>query len=198
MTPYYLMFGREVITPLTFLNPLPEESINEHSYMQVLREQMEAAYEWVCLKLSRSLERQRRNYDKFEKEKIFEAGEQVWVYQPTAIGVPLRVLNPKWRGPHRVVRQLPAGLYVVMFEPTLSYLNLTAKLKVIHGNRLCKYRNRTPIVEKPVIQKLNTAEEREAELLDEEVEDTLETQIIQLRVLSERLSRRPQRLDDYN
>lgn len=71
-----------------------------------------------------------------------------------------------------------------MFEPH-------GQEKVIHSNRLRKYRIRTPIVEEPVIPKLDTAEDLEAELPDEEIEDTLETQTIQLRVRPERLCRRP-------
>ncbi len=189
-TPNYLMFGREVVTPLTLLDPLPEESVNEHNYVQVLRERMETAYEWVRLKLSRSLERQRRNYDKVVKEETFNVGEQVWVYQPTAVGLPSRALNPKWRGPHRVIKQLPAGLYVIMFGPH-------GQEKVIHGNRLRKYHNRTPIMDEPVNQELNTVEEREAELPDEEIDDNLETRPIQSHTRPERLRRRPQRLDDY-
>ena len=190
-TPNYLMFGREVVTPLTLLDPLPEEPMNEHAYVQALRERMEVAYEWVRLKLSRSLERQRRNYDKAVKEETFQVGELVWVYQPTAIGVPSRALNPKWRGPLRVVKQLPAGLYVIVSEPR-------GQEKVIHGNRLRKYCNRTPTEDELVIQEPNTAEENEAELPDEEVEDILETRPIQLRARPERIHRRPQRLDDYN
>ena len=78
MTTNYLMFGHEVVIPLTLLAPLSEKTIQAYtSYTQQFRERLESACSWVMLELGRQLERQKRNCDRKVREEIFNENDLV-------------------------------------------------------------------------------------------------------------------------
>ncbi len=205
MTPNYLMFGREVVIPLTLLAPLPERTVQEYTgYAQQLRERLESAYSWVILELGRHLERQKRNYDRKVKEEIFNENDLVWMYQPTVVGTASRALNRKWIGPCTIVKRLPAGLYVIRTNQN--------KEKVLHGNRLRRYYAR-PICEDENNPNVGVVSEEFEEEMSDETDNVLNNDMNldqflesspnrnhapQLLNRPQRHHRRPHRLNDFD
>lgn len=96
--------------------------MNEHTYVQELRERMEATNEWVRLKLSRSLKRQRRNYDKFVKEETLRLGKKCGFISQQQLEYHRELLIQNGEGHIELSDNYQRA-------STLSCLNLTAKKK---------------------------------------------------------------------
>ena len=106
-TPNYLMFGREVYTPIDLV--LGRTDDNPQSYCDWVEERaaiMESAYDQTRTHLGFTAEREKRYYDVRVRPAQFKVGDWCWCYWPR------RRVNrsPKWQrfydGPYLVVKVL--------------------------------------------------------------------------------------------
>jgi hypothetical protein len=76
------------------------------------------------------LRRQKTYYDLHVREKDFQVGDKVWLYDPGVAHVPSKALRVVWTGPWEVSEIRPGGVFVIQ---------KARASKVVHGNRLRKY-----------------------------------------------------------
>jgi transposase InsO family protein len=133
-SPFYLMYGREPLSPLDSVlpeYPLEPEEINEH--LEKLRTARSAAR----ASLEEAQKRMKEQYDKKSNEINYQVGELTWVWFPhLQVGASKKLLN-KYSGPYVLIEQTSP----VNFKIAKAHNNQVLKYPV-HVNRLKKYYTR--------------------------------------------------------
>ena len=131
-TPNYLMYGREVTTPIELAYPLqPREFVSTSGYAQEMEEALLEAYQHVRVSLKQAAERQKKSYDTGTHINEFSPGDAVYQLCP----VREDKLSPRWRGPFIVVKLRGGPLYLVQGA---------RKAFIAHQDRLKAYRPALP------------------------------------------------------
>ena len=120
-SPNMLMLGREVSLPLdltTRLSTVESEANLTEDYALRLRETMQSAHERAREHLKASARRQKKTYDRKTMPTTLEAGQLVWLHNPSK----RRGLSPKlqrrWEGPCRIVDKLSDVTYRIQRRPS--------------------------------------------------------------------------------
>ena len=108
-TPNYLMFGREVNSPISLVLGKTQDEPNENSYLSLVSDRVdkfEKAYELTRMYLKKSAERNRNNYNLRTKTVSYDIGDWVWYYYPRRY----TKRSPKWQkmytGPFERIQKL--------------------------------------------------------------------------------------------
>ena len=202
-SPNYLMFGREVATPLEVMYRMPNlaRNIPPNQWAWDLKEKLEAAHSLVRQHTSEAMLRQKSQHDQKLSWQAFKPGDEVYVYFPRyAVGKSPK-LTQFWRGPFAVEAKLPDLTYKVNCGPR-------GKPQVIHVDRMRLKRRQELSHENPEVEETSdcTAPEKveladsndeNKEVNDENYEHVDETQSEKYLIPEVRVRKRPKWLSDY-
>jgi len=128
-TPFFLMFGRDPITPLDQILLTPAKK-----YMEVpnYKEQMIRTFQEVWTKAARNIETAQKNSEKYYKTRPLQytVGDLVNVYSPVVKKGRTKKLTKQWLGPYRIIAVRDTTL-------TVQKLSNVKKIEQVHMNR-CK------------------------------------------------------------
>ena len=136
-TPSMMMLGREAEVPLDLImgTPLDASSTkNETSYVQALRERLDAVHGFAREHLRMETDRQKRYYDhRGVQHHVYNYGDPVWLYNPKRKkGRSPKLQNDLYEGPFLVLKRLDDLTYRIQ-------KGARGKPKVVHHNRLKPY-----------------------------------------------------------
>ncbi|KAL5497228.1 hypothetical protein EMCRGX_G013661 [Ephydatia muelleri] len=115
---FQLMYGRHP-QPNTIT---PARGYEATSYQAVLQAKMAELQDLVEAHVAESAHRQKVNYDRHSEERLFKAGDRVWLSVPTA-----GKLDPRWEG-NWIIKSLKSPVTVEISDGV--------RKKVVHINRL--------------------------------------------------------------
>ena len=175
VTPFEMMFGREVVLPehLMFNLPVSIEQVPQESveYVDHLRKRFQLVYQYVRQHAQKGMQRQKTGYDQKENTPcVFQRGDHVWLYTPA---VP-RGKSPKfhrpWQGPYEILRKKGEVTY------DIRRLAHPRKRLIVHYNRLKPFLQATPHGEQESREEDEMATPRDEQESDEEEEIKKEPQ----------------------
>ncbi|UYV72292.1 K02A2.6-like [Cordylochernes scorpioides] len=111
-SPFYLVHGRDVETPLDTILTYREEA-NLEDYVECLVTNAEDARQLARLNILKAQEKDKSRYDKSHRSVQYRAGDLVWVYTPVRKQGLSEKLLKRYFGPYKVVRQLSEVTYEV-------------------------------------------------------------------------------------
>ena len=125
------MLGREVSLPVQVMAGLPlteGEPMCTTEYAIWLGETMGRAFRYARERLGKSVDRQKKVYDRLAKDRDFLVGDWVWYfYTPKT-----QKFGRIFLGPYLVIRKLSQVTYVIQAERT-------RKPKVVHVDHLKRF-----------------------------------------------------------
>ncbi len=136
-SPVFLMFGREFRSPVDILDPTddPQETTYD-DFVEFQRDKMRLAYEFVRQELGKSVERNKRYYDRQLKgQKTFQTGDWVFYFYPRKY----RNQTPKWSslwvGPYCILQRIGPVLYrICKSRRSKPFIVHVDKLKPCYGD----------------------------------------------------------------
>ncbi|UYV84069.1 hypothetical protein LAZ67_X001057 [Cordylochernes scorpioides] len=111
-SPFYLVHGRDVETPLDTILTYREEA-NLEVYVESLVTNAEDARQLARLNILKAQEKDKSRYDKSHRPVQYCAEDLVWVYTPVRKQGLSEKLLKRYFGPYKVVRQLSEVTYEV-------------------------------------------------------------------------------------
>uniref|UniRef100_A0A3Q2ZZT4 Gypsy retrotransposon integrase-like protein 1 n=1 Tax=Kryptolebias marmoratus TaxID=37003 RepID=A0A3Q2ZZT4_KRYMA len=139
-TPYFLTHGREARAPIDMLlgpqlqcgpgHDSPDE------FVLSLRRRLETAFRQCRDNSVTASDKQRTFYDRGQKHDPYEAGDLVWLNDPTESR---RKLAPHWKGPYIVQQRLDRDESVGVTYVISSPFGEEAPLQTVHYDRLRRY-----------------------------------------------------------
>lgn len=135
-SPALLMLGREIRTPAEMMMGRPPDAPATPpgpEYAKKLQDRLDSAHEFARNQLQNAAARQKRNYDVHSKGRHFEAGEQVWVYNPQRKKGRSPKLDSDWVGPCIILERLGEVVYRVQLPPR-------GRKVALHRDRLAPYK----------------------------------------------------------
>ena len=137
-SPNFLMFGRELYTPLDVIIKTPlDTQISSDEYVDRQQHLLHNAYWIVRDHLNAAMQTNKRYYDESVHKHLYSVGEWVWYYKPRL----QTGKSPKWSrlysGPFRVMQRLSDITYVIQQRPQSQPL-------VTHIDKLKKYEGPIP------------------------------------------------------
>ena len=136
-SPYYLMFGRNMLMPLELIMPTPDEECvpkdSEDSVDHFLRRlltTMRQVFQLVRMNLGRALDLQKKQYNKKHWPKHFYTGQGVWLYNPRRkVGRTPKLDSGFEPNPYAVVRIIGGVLCEIQQSPR-------SKARIVHCDKL--------------------------------------------------------------
>lgn len=115
-SPNYLMFGREVQTPLDIMYEMPTsvKSIPENRWAWELKEKMETAHRLVRENIGGAMLRQKSLHDRKVSWERFNEGDKVYVFFPWHMTGQSPKLTNFLRGPFKVSERITDVTYKVL------------------------------------------------------------------------------------
>ncbi|UYV79636.1 K02A2.6-like, partial [Cordylochernes scorpioides] len=107
-SPFYLIHGRDVETPLDTILAYRENTSLE-DYVESMVTNAEDARQLARLNILRSQERDKSRYDQSHRPVHYKTGDLVWVFTPVRRQGLAEKLLKRYFGPYRVNRQLSKG-----------------------------------------------------------------------------------------
>ncbi|UYV71040.1 hypothetical protein LAZ67_8001511, partial [Cordylochernes scorpioides] len=111
-SPFYLVHGRDVETPLDTILTYREEA-NLEDYVESLVTNAEDARQLARLNILKAQEKDKSRYDKSHRPVQYRTEDLVWVYTPVRKQGLSEKLLKRYFGPYKVVRQLSEVTYEV-------------------------------------------------------------------------------------
>ncbi|UYV66458.1 hypothetical protein LAZ67_4001743 [Cordylochernes scorpioides] len=111
-SPFYLIHGRDVETPLDTILAYRENTSLE-DYVESMVTNSEDARQLARLNILRSQERDKSRYDQSHRPVHYQTGDLVWVFTPVRRQGLAEKLLKRYFGPYRVNRQLSEVTYEV-------------------------------------------------------------------------------------
>ncbi|UYV71491.1 K02A2.6-like [Cordylochernes scorpioides] len=111
-SPFYLVHGRDVETPLDTILTYREEA-NLEDYVECLVTNAEDARQLARLNILKAQEKDKSRYDKSHRPVQYRAEDPVWVYTPVRKQGLSEKLLKRYFGPYKFVRQLSEVTYEV-------------------------------------------------------------------------------------
>ena len=136
-SPASLMFGRELRLPIDLLYQRPEEEDLHTPYVEALQERMDKVHDYARNQLQLSSDRMKRYHDVGTASRLFDVGDPVWLYNPRRVKGLTPKLQKPWEGPYTVLKRINDLVYRIQLSPR-------TKPKVVHLNRLWRYRGEHP------------------------------------------------------
>ena len=136
-TPNYLMLGREVRAPVDVMygtGELQGENESYDSYVETIKERMQAAHDQVRQHLGRAAERNKRYYDMRVRPSVFNVGDWVYYYNPRKYKGKQEKWLRKFTGPFLVVAVLgPVNYRLQKSRKSPSFVSHVDKIKPFYG-----------------------------------------------------------------
>ncbi|KAI8511935.1 hypothetical protein Bbelb_110350 [Branchiostoma belcheri] len=105
-TPFFLTHGREANLPADVIfgpNPQASSTVTSMAYARSLASSLRTAFKQVRQNTRQASNKQKLAYDVDVSHKPYQAGERVWLHDPTTVR---QKLKPKWKGPYTVIERL--------------------------------------------------------------------------------------------
>ena len=150
-SPYFLLFGRNMTTPLdTLLLPPTDLPKNAKSYVDTLLQNLDVARKTAVENVKNNSQANKRAHDSTAKEPPFFVGQMVMRTDPHVPSGDSAKLHNPYHGPHYIVDKGPTPTYKLRDARTHKLSN-----SFIHANRLKPYsppedRRYTVIPEDPI------------------------------------------------
>lgn len=124
-TPNMLMLGREVNTPVDLLYKTPnsQENLSQDEYVTKLQKAIWRAHELAREMLNTTHKNMKRDYDVRVLEKQYNVGDYVYVLDTAKIKGRAKKLDPPWKGPGIICKQLSPYVYKVRFYRGVVNMN---------------------------------------------------------------------------
>ncbi len=152
VTPFSLMFGREVCLPIDVMYGTPcEQSSSTSEFSQSLRSRLDKSYSRVREHMKIAQQRQKTLYDHRKQGAPYNVGDRVWLHVSVVPRGASRKLHRPWKGPYKVVKIINDVVYRVQKEDT------PRKRVVVHFDRLKPFFSK-PVVESEIIPLLPVQE----------------------------------------
>ena len=131
-SPYFLVFGREMLTPIDTEMIPPADVPNTHAqHLKQIVENLRLATTLAKENVKHNIERNRKAYDATAKDPDFKIGQTVLLYTPHVQKGLSAKLQIKWKGPYYIVECCQNHTY------SLRHANTHVLMKtVVHANRL--------------------------------------------------------------
>ena len=139
-TPNMMTLGREAVLPMQAIIGKPtldddDDSTDVDDYLSRLQTNMLNVHDVARANLGKTANYQKRYYDTHGRRaqmRHLEAGQLVWLHDPTRkVGVCHKLIN-KWKGPYLVTRKLDDLVYLVKKSPRQP-------VRAYHLDRLLPY-----------------------------------------------------------
>ena len=110
VTPFEMMFGREVVLPehLMFNLPVSIEQVPQESveYVDHLKKRFQLVYQYVRQHAQKGMQRQKTGHDQKENTQcVFGRGDNVWLYTPVVPRGKSPKFHQPWQGPYEILRK---------------------------------------------------------------------------------------------
>ena len=134
VTPYFMVFGREVVLPMDLLVGFaPEETVTSRAdYVAKLRIKLRNAHEIARRMLRAAFATGKGIHDKHAKIRSFNIGDAVWLHNPHVRKGQTLKFAPYWHGPYIVIGKISTIVYRIQLSPR-------SRTKIIHIQRLKPY-----------------------------------------------------------
>ncbi|GBN50357.1 hypothetical protein AVEN_125784-1 [Araneus ventricosus] len=136
-SPFFLIYGRNITTPLDVILPHNNDQDHDDSYVQQLITRSEEARQLAKIHIKDAQASDKRQYDAQHRSVPYEIGDLVWVYTPIRkVGLSEKLLR-RYFGPYRITRQMSEVTYEV---ESMETDKKRRKLKdVVHVLRIKHY-----------------------------------------------------------
>lgn len=132
-TPASIIFGRELRLPCDLkFGCKPGEDMAGEDYVYELRKRMDEAHTQVRHNIQKSSDRMKETYDIKALEGGYQAGDLVWLYNPSRRQGLSPKLQRSWEGPYEVIKRINDVIYRIKKTPN-------GKPRVVHFDRLSPY-----------------------------------------------------------
>eukprot|EP00731_Ephydatia_muelleri_P025614 Em0017g697a len=158
VTPFEMMFGREVVLPehLMFNLPVSTEQVLQEGveYVDYLKKRFQLVHQYVRQNAQKGMQRQKTGYDQKENTRcVFRKGDHVWLYTPAVPKGKSPKFHRPWQGPYQVLKKKGEVTY------DIRRLAHPRKRLIVHYNRLKPFLQASP----PGEQEPSEEEEEEKE-----------------------------------
>lgn len=134
-SPFEMVFGRKMETPLEADLTITEESDLYSDHVEALRTKLKETFEVAAQRKATARGRYERNYNRKSKEVEYREGQLVWLHVPSLRRHRVKKLAKLWKGPYKILR-------------VLSPLNVILKIRrrevTVHVNRIKPHLRRAP------------------------------------------------------
>ena len=156
VTPFEMMFGREVVLPehLMFNLPVSTEQVLQEGveYVDYLKKRFQLVHQYVRQNAQKGMQRQKTGYDQKENTRcVFRKGDHVWLYTPAVPKGKSPKFHRPWQGPYQVLKKKGEVTY------DIRRLAHPRKRLIVHYNRLKPFLQASP----PGEQEPSEEEEKE-------------------------------------
>ena len=141
-TPNLMVLGREVVLPMQAVVGKPSsdevDNVDVDGYVSKLQANMVKAHDVARANLGKAAAYRKRYYDTHSRRaqmRYLEAGQLVWLHDPSRKRGVCHKLQNKWKGPYLVTRKLDDLIYLVKKSPSQP-------IKAYHLDRLLPYRGK--------------------------------------------------------
>ncbi|GBN73697.1 Transposon Tf2-9 polyprotein [Araneus ventricosus] len=136
-SPFFLIYGRNITTPLDVILPHNNDQDHDDSYVQQLITRSEEARQLAKIHIKDSQASDKRRYDARHRSVSYKIWDLVWVYTPIRkVGLSEKLLR-RYFGPYRITRQMSEVTYEV---ESMETDKKRRKLKdVVHVLRIKPY-----------------------------------------------------------
>lgn len=191
-TPFFLMYGREPLTPLEVLFNVPTLGVTNTSlYAKLLTDRLSKLRQMARDNIEQSQLCSEQYYNRKRRAVTFEVGDLVSVYFPTrSPGLAEKLLH-RYHGPYRIVDVKSALVYEV--ELVIRTKGKRKKPDTVHVSRLKPYVNRLDVLEE---LEASTDEETYVSADDDTIESSDNESINSLKTHSDQSTEEYQILED--
>lgn len=135
-SPFFLLYGRNVETPLDVIFPIDQTEASDN-YVKRILTNAEEARQLAQLHILRGQAKDKNRYDARHRHVIYKPGDHVWVFTPVRkVGLSEKLLR-RYFGPYRVTRRLSDVTYAV--ESVEQNRGRRRSQDVVHVLRLKPY-----------------------------------------------------------
>ncbi|GBM30716.1 Transposon Ty3-I Gag-Pol polyprotein [Araneus ventricosus] len=136
-SPFFLIYGRNITTPLDVILPHNNDQDHDDSYVQQLITRFEEARQLAKIHIKDAQASDKRRYYARHRSVSYEIGDLVWVYTPIRkVGLSEKLLR-RYFGPYRITCQMSEVTYEV--ESMETYKKRRKLKNVVHVLRIKPY-----------------------------------------------------------
>lgn len=140
-SPFYLMFGRDMVFPVDLQMALPEEELTTNDYVKRLTQTLESARQTAIDNTLDLQARNKKHYDVGTKTPTYKPGDRVWLFNPVVPRGQKPKLYRRFEGPYYITCRVAEHTFKLRNAATNKELRHPA-----HADRLKPYVDRRDFV----------------------------------------------------